>query len=96
MLVTNNNKKGETMRKYKITTQEAKALIGAKSLINRDEKVFDVSQEDGQAYVIWYKGDDFFEALQYLKVIFSSLSRKFDYDKPLYGSKPVTGDEFIY
>ena len=84
------------MNKYKIATEQAKALMGCSSMINTDGRVFDITQEDGQAYVIWYKGDDFFEALQYLKVIFSSLSRKFDYDKPLYGSKPVTGDEFIY
>ena len=97
MLVTNNNKKGEIkMRKYKITTQEAKALIGAKSLINRDEKVFDVTQEDGQAYVIIYNTDLFFTNLAYVKSMFMGLSAKFRYDSPLPASKQITGDDFIF
>ena len=82
--------------KYKIATEQAKALLGAKSLINTDGKVFDITQEDGQAYVIIYKTDLFFRNLAYLGSMFGGLSRRFDWNKPLPASKPITGDELIF
>jgi len=97
MLVTNNNKTGETkMNKYKIATEQAKALMGCSSMINTDGRVFDITQEDGQAYVIIYKTDLFFRNLAYVKSMFMGLSAKFRYDSPLPASKPITGDEFIF
>jgi len=82
--------------KYKITTEQAKALMGAKSLINTDGKVFDITQEGGQAYVMIYKSDLFFKNLQYLKSMFGGLGRKFDYNTPISGATKITGDEFIF
>ena len=91
------------MKKYKISREEGQGLLQAKSVINTiigDKadygRVYDVCTNKKEVYVIIYKMDIFFEAMEKVATIFKGLNRKFDYDKPLYGSKPVTGDEFIF
>ena len=82
--------------KFKITTEQAKVLIGCRAMINTDGLVFDIAQKDKQAYVIIYKSSLFFKNIQYLKSMFGGLGGRFCFDTPIEGGVKITGDEFIF